>query len=179
MQQAITKDELAALYESQWPALVRTATWLLHDQSLAEEVVQDGFIRLAEHWTRLRDPQAAPAWLRTTVVNLSRGRLRRRSLGRRRQEQASTNHARRFGTTDQSADLLGDGLADGALGAAIRALPLRQRECVVLRFVHDLTVPELAATLGISSGSVKTHLHRALKTLEEAVPSPTEEAGHD
>ena len=52
-----------------------------------------------------------------------------------------------------------------AVLARVRRLPRRQRECVVLRFYADLTVPEIAATLGVAEGSVKSHLHRALAAL--------------
>jgi len=166
MRDPISKAELSALYREHWSSLVRTATWLTGDRSAAEEVVQDAFIRLVEHWHRLRDQGAAPGWLRTTVVNLCRGRLRRRALGRRKIDQAAHEHGRRFGTVDASAEQLGESLIDGPLGQAIGELPLRQRECIVLRFVHDLTVPEVARSLEISDGSAKTHLHRALRTLE-------------
>jgi len=54
-----------------------------------------------------------------------------------------------------------------AVVAALRTLPVRQRECVVLRFYQDCTETEIAQTLGISPGSVKTHLHRAMRTLSD------------
>lgn len=161
MTDPISKQELSALYRSHWASLVGTASWLLGDGPLAEEVVQDSFIRLVEHWHRLDDTAAAGAWLRRTVVNLSRTRVRRLVLGRRKHQLL----AGRTPTTDRSADALGESLLDTDVGAAIRRLSTRQRECIVLRYVHDLGVEEIAATIGVSSGSVKTHLHRALKTL--------------
>jgi len=161
MTQSITKAELAELYRSHWGPLVGTATWLLGDRPLAEEVVQDSFIRLVEHWHRINDPGAAGAWLRRTVVNLSRTRVRRLALGRRKHQLL----AGRTATTDVSAESYGEGLRDGPVGQAISGLPRRQRECVVLRFVHDLSVDEIANTLDVSTGSVKTHLHRGLKAL--------------
>lgn len=164
----LTRSHLIELYEANWSSLLRTATWLLGDRSLAEEVVQDAFIRLVERWFQLDDEAAAPAWLRSTVVNLSRSRLRRFVVGRQKVNLAGSRAQR----ADMSADRLGEELADGELGQAIRALPRRQRECVVLRFVHDLPVAEIAETLSIGSGSVKTHLHRGLKALGEELEGP-------
>lgn len=161
MTRVITKQELTELYRAHWAPLVGTASWLLGDRPLAEEVVQDSFIRLVEHWDRIDDPRAAGAWLRRTVVNLSRSRVRRLVVGRRKHQLL----AGRTSMTDTSAEAFGEGLVDSPVGAAIRQLPRRQRECVVLRFVHDLSVGEIAETLDVSAGSVKTHLHRGLKAL--------------
>lgn len=162
------REQLAELYEANWSSLVRTGAWLLGDSALAEEVVQDAFIRLVEHWHQLNDPLAAPAWLRRTVVNLSRSRMRRFAVGRQKTRLA----AAREQVADFSAQRLGEDLSDGELGAAIRRLPRRQRECVVLRFVHDLAVAEIASTLGIGAGSVKTHLHRGLHSLGNELEDP-------
>lgn len=159
---------LVELYEQHWESLTRTARWLVSDRALAEEVVQDAFIRLVEHWHELRDPAAAPAWLRRTVVNLSRSRIRRLLVGRQKVRLVAAQHS----VADQSALRFGEELTDGELGDAIRLLPRRQRECVVLRYVHDLAVEEIADTLRISAGSVKTHLHRALASLGDAMTTP-------
>lgn len=159
------RDALASLHAEHYRSLVGTAYWILGDSTQAEEIAQDAFVRLAESWDRLKDPGAAPAYLRRTVINLSRSRVRRLMIGRRKRQQvASREQIDRIGAEPSSI-----GLADGDLGVAIRALPPRQRDCVVLRFVHDLTVADIAATLEIGEGSVKTHLHRALKTLGSAL----------
>lgn len=155
------RDALAALHAEHYASLVGTAYWILGDRTLAEEIAQDAFVRLAESWNQLNDHAAAPAWLRRTVINLSRSKIRRLVVGRRKREQVASRAA---ADLTREADGASE-LAHGELGTAIRSLPMRQRECVVLRFVHDLTVADIAITLGVGEGSVKTHLHRALKTL--------------
>lgn len=164
----ISRELLADLYRAHWVSLVGTATWLTGDRQLGEEIAQDAYIRLIEHWSRIKDPLAAPAWLRRTVINLSRTQNRRFAIGRQKRELIGASTA----TSDDSASALGDALANGPLGDAIRKLPRRQRECIVLRFVHDLAVDQIAATLDISAGSVKTHLHRATAQLETALETP-------
>lgn len=164
---ALSPERLVELYERNWTPLVRTAAWLLGDQASAEEVTQDAFVRLVERWYQLDDADAAPAWLRRTVLNLSRSKIRRLVVGRHKRSLVAS----RATAIDTSADHLGDRLVDGDVGDAIRALPRRQAECVVLRFVEDLSVDEIARVLAISAGSVKTHLHRALNTLNSALTS--------
>lgn len=164
------RHALAALHAEHYRSLVGTAYWILGDSAQAEEIAQDAFVRLAESWDRLNDHAAAPAYLRRTVINLSRSKVRRLIVGRRKRDEVGSRTLVDRTTPDQTPI----GLADGDLGTAVRALPLRQRECVVLRFVHDLTIADIAATLGVGEGSVKTHLHRALKTLGTALGEETQ-----
>jgi RNA polymerase sigma-70 factor (sigma-E family) len=147
------------LFRSHYSEMVGLAGLLLNDPGTAEEVVQDAFARfhLARH--RIVDPEREVAYLRSIVCNLARGRLRRWGLERRKQppperdvdvrpDAAEARHRR---------DVVAEGLA---------RLPRRQRECVVLRYWLDLPVRDIAATLGIAEGSVKSHLHRGLAALE-------------
>lgn len=146
------------LYVAHYRSLVRLAWLLLGDRGSAEDAAQDAFVQLHRSWDRLRDPSAAPAYLRSTVVNLARSRLRRRLVARRHAPVPFPNAA--------SAE-------EGAAGrederevlAVLRALPRRQRECLALRYYLDLSEAEIAATLGISTGSVKSHSHRGMAAL--------------
>lgn len=165
----ISRGELAQLYAAHWKPMARAATWLVGNRQSGEEIAQDAFVRLIEHWSTIRDPAAAPAWLRRTVVNLSRSTNRRNAIGR---EKRALAQARVPASATNGAEI-GDRLVDGPLGAAIGSLPRRQRECIVLRFVHDLTVDQIAAALGVGSGSVKTHLHRAILALKEHEGRPS------
>jgi len=158
----IPRATLVALHRQMWEPLARSATWLVGSREVGEELAQDAFVRLIEHWPEINNPEAAPAWLYRTVVNLSRSSNRRRAVGREKRQLAISTTP----LIDQSATLHGDSLAFGALGVAIGQLPTRQRECIVLRFVHDLSVPQIANALDIGTGSVKTHLHRAISKLQ-------------
>ena len=138
--------------------MVRLAAWLVNDVALAEEIVQDAFVRLATTTSDLSTLDSDSAYLRTIVVNLTRTKIRRLAIARRhRPDPAGSSPA---------ADAM---LIDEDLASAVASLPRRQRECVVLRYTVDLAVKEIAETLGISPGSVKSHLHRALATLSRLV----------
>ena len=153
-----TVDPLELLFEEHYRSLVGTARLLLDDPGAAEEVVQEAFARLATGRSRLRDPERAPAYLRSTVLNLARGRLRRRAVARRHPEAAPTSSP----GADEGV-VRGD--ARRRVVAALRDLPRRQREVLVLRFYLDLSEREIAETLGISAGSVKTHASRGIAAL--------------
>lgn len=154
---------LTELYTTHYSTLVGLARVLLRDHGAAEEVVQEAFIRVGASWRGIRDPDRAAAYLRSAVLNQARSRLRRSSVAEERAASA--------GERPPSQDF-GDP-AERALAAdererwlqAIRSLPARQRECVVLRYYLDLSEAEMAKTLRISTGSIKTHLSRGLAAL--------------
>ena len=160
----VTLDADAALeqlYAAHWRSLVRLSVLLLRDQGAAEEVVQDAFVAVHARWSRLRDPDLALAYLRQTVVNRSRSALRHRSVVER--------HAATLRVVD-SPDTTPDSDRREAVLDAMRALPQRQREVLALRYYLDLSEAEIADTLGISRGAVKSHASRgsaALRTLLE------------
>lgn len=153
---------VTALYGAHYRPLVRLAALLLHDVAAAEEVVQEAFIGLHGRWSGLRDSGAALGYLRRSVVNGSRSALRHRDVVER--------HAPAAGVDGASAE-------EGALAAlerqavvqAVRALPARQREAMVLRYYADLSEEETATAMGISRGSVKTHTSRGLAAVREAL----------
>ena len=147
--------ELELLYERQFPDLVRLASLLLDDRSAAEEVVQDAFVRALISWRTIRDPERAPAFLRSAVLNGARSRLRRWAVARRHPQ----------GVHDRVESDESRSVAHQAMVAALRGLPTRQRESVVLRYYLDLPEREIAQVMGVSAGSVKTHLHRGLQAL--------------
>ena len=148
---------LEQLYAGQYAALVRLAVLLLRDQGLAEDVVQDSFIAMHRRWDRV-DPAKAPAYLRQTVVNRSRSALRHRSVVARHRPDRLADGA----PADESV-LHAEGRA--AVLDALADLPTRQREVLVLRYYLDLSEADIAATLGISRGAVKSHASRAAAAL--------------
>jgi RNA polymerase sigma-70 factor (sigma-E family) len=149
---------LAALFHEHYAALVRLAALLVDDPGAAEEVVQEAFVGLFRRWDRLHDPAAAPGYLRATVVNRSRSRLRHRAVRRRHRAEALPD-----APSAEAGALARD--EEHAVLVAVARLPRRQRECLVLRYYLDLGQSETAAALGISEGSVKSHTHRALAAL--------------
>ncbi len=152
-----------ALFRADYRRLVGLARLLVDDTEQAEEVVQEAFIALHRNWHRLRDPGAAASWLRAAVVNGSRGRLRRRATARRHLRSVEPSLAQ--GPDDRA--VLSD--EHRAVAVALRTLPERQRACLALRFYDDLTETQIAEALGISAGSVKTHVHRGMAALAAAL----------
>lgn len=150
---------LAALHRAHYRDLVRLAGLLLHDRGASEEVVQDAFVQLQLRWRRLRDQEKAAAWLRSAVLNGARSRIRHLDVRRRHQPPPS-------GSAESAEDTTLAGDARSRMVAALRTLPTRQREAVVLRYYLELSEAEMADAMGISAGSVKTHLHRGLHALQ-------------
>lgn len=146
------------LYAAHYRRLVRLSALLVRDPETAEEVVQDAFVAMHGRWRRLRDPQQGLAYLRQTVVNRSRSVLRRRAVEARHPPDPVRDRA---GADEQA---LATERRDRVLDA-LRALPDRQREVLVLRYYLDLSETEIAQTLGISRGAVKSHASRGAASL--------------
>ena len=153
---------VTVLYQSHYVALVREATLLVGDFATAEDVVQDSFIALHRAWWRVRDTSSALFYLRRSVINKSRSVLRRRAVADR--------HPLLPEPALPSAEDSALAVAQlSAVRAALRALPVRQREVLVLRYYADLPETQIAAVMGISRGSVKAHAARARDTLRTAL----------
>ena len=148
-------EAVTQIYTAHYRSLVRLSALLVRDGQAAEEIVQDSFIAMHGAWRRLRDPDRALAYLRQAVVNRSRSWLRRR--------QVADKYAPRPMPDMASAE-------DGAMGAlehqaviaALRKLPERQREVLVLRYYADLSEADIAEAIGVSRGAVKSHASRGL-----------------
>ena len=147
------------LYEERHAELVRFATFIMGDVHAAEDVTQEAFMRVYDAWDRLDDHDKAVAYLRVTIVNLSRGRHRRRMVAERKQQP----HLMVVPSAED--DAMGR-VGRSAVLAAVAALPSRQRACVVMRHWLRMTEGEIATTLDVSVGSVRTHNKRGLETLE-------------
>jgi RNA polymerase sigma-70 factor (sigma-E family) len=155
--QAVTE-----LYARHYRGLVRLSTLLLRDPWAAEEVVQDAFVAMHGAWRRLREEDKALAYLRRTVVNRSRSALRHRAV----RERYATVEEGYLPSAEAGAMTRLD--ADAVL-VALRALPVRQREALVLRYWADLPEAEVAAAMRVSKGSVKTHTSRGLSALRASL----------
>ena len=149
------------LFREHATALVRLARLFVDDRNAAEDLVQEAFLRLRRSAHRIEQPSKAAAYLRSIVLNLARDHNRRGLVSLRHREAARTDVDPAL--VDEGLELRED---QASVVTAIRALPLRQRDCVVLRYYLELPVAEIAETLGLSANSVKTHLSRALDRLE-------------
>lgn len=141
----LTFDEL---YRARYHSMVRLAYVLVDTAEDAEQVVQDAFIGLYKRFDRVEQPTA---YLRTSVVNGARKMLRRRRVMRRTPSEA-----------EPTGELAFDHTFD-----AIRRLPVQQRQLIALRYEQQLTDAEIAATLSMPIGTVKSRLHRAIITLRK------------
>lgn len=154
------RQRVTALYEAHAPGLVKLAKIMLGDQSQAEDVVQDAFLGLYRMWPKLHDQDRALGYLRTSVLNGCRAAHR----GRTRRDRALLffQKADDIASAEEST-LIGE--ANRAVMAAIRALPARQREAVVLRYYLDLSEAQAAEAMHVARGTVKSATSRGLAAL--------------
>ena len=150
------------LYSEHYRALVRLAALLVRDTPTAEEVVQDSFVAMHGGWQRLRDTEKALAYLRQSVVNRSRSVLRHRTVVDKNLQKAPPD----MPSAEHGALVL---LERSAVVAALRGLPDRQREAIVLRYYADLSEAGIATAMGISRGAVKSHTARGMTALRAAL----------
>ena len=134
---------VTVLYQMHYRSLVRLATLLVSDLATAEDIVQDAFATMHDMWHALPDTGAALRHLRRLVVRLSRSAPRLQTAG---------------GTETP-------GLPGSAVLSALQALPVRQREVLVLRYFADLPEAEIASATGMSTAAVRSHAARAMSSL--------------
>jgi len=152
---------VTALYQAHALGMIRLAHIMLGDRASAEDVVQEAFYGLYRRWSALADTGNAIAYVRSSVLNGCRSVLRRQSRSRDRADgqQAAP-------PPEVSAEAAAITLEERQeVLRAMRRLPARQREALVLRFYLDLSAEESAATMGIGPGSVRSAIHRGLASL--------------
>ena len=158
------RQAVSALYEAHAVGLIRLAIVMLGDRPAAEDVVQEAFCGLYRRWGQLDDPGNAQRYVRSAVLNGCRSALRR--LHR---ESRSARPDEWLETSESAEALALVNAEHQAVLAALRRLPARQREALVLRFYLDLPEPEIARSMGISPGTVKSTTSRALAALGRLV----------
>jgi RNA polymerase sigma factor (sigma-70 family) len=176
----VTAAAVTALYAEHALGLVRLAVVVTGDRAAAEDIVQDAFLGLYRRWDQLPDMTAPLAYLRVSVMNGCRTALRRRSRvgvwssGGPGGEQAETELdwlGGLTGTVESAEASVLHGEEQRTVAAALRKLPRRQLEAVVLRYYLDLSIEESAQIMRVSPGTVKSATHRALaavgRTLKE------------
>jgi RNA polymerase sigma-70 factor (sigma-E family) len=151
-------QRVSVLYQTHALALVKLAFLMTGDQPTAEDVVQDAFLGLTRRWRSLQDQDNALGYLRTSVLNGCRSvhRVRFRRQGITLEAPPDTASAE---------DLAILGEVNSQVLVAIRRLPARQREAVVLRYYLDMTEDQAARAMGVSRGTVKSATSRGLAAL--------------
>jgi RNA polymerase sigma-70 factor (sigma-E family) len=152
------------LFRAHHLELVRLAVLIVGDLSTAEDVVQDAFEQLHRRWRTLRKQSSALDYARSAVLNGSRSVLRRRSVARRHEARIVT-----LRRPDADAAVLFEQRTE--LIEAFRALSARQREVLALRYYVDMSVADVAATLHVSEGTVRSTASRGLDALARILPS--------
>jgi RNA polymerase sigma-70 factor (sigma-E family) len=158
-------DAVASLFRTHHRRLVGLASLLCDDRATAEDVVQEAFAGLYRRWWQLRDPHSAVAYLNRAVVNGGRDHLRR---GRR----SSASFLRLAPQSEELPSAEQDVVTSdeaGRLWQAITRLPRRQRQVLVLRYYLDQSEAEIAETLNVARGSVKSHASRGLAALARSM----------
>lgn len=153
-------DQMRDFYDRCHADMVRFAAFLTGRVDAAEDVAQEAFIRVFAAWDRIDDPGRAEAYLKTTVVNLVRG-------DHRREQTAERNNEPHLVIVSSAEDDAIDELTRQRVLDAVATLPLRQRACVVMRHWMRMTESEIAETLELSVGSVRTHAKRGTKALQQ------------
>jgi RNA polymerase sigma-70 factor (sigma-E family) len=152
------RQQVTALYRAHALGLVRLAVLMVGDQPTAEDVVQEAFLGLYRRWPALKDPERALAYARSSVLNGCRMALRARF----RRDKIAVAAPDDIESAEATA-LLGE--ASREVIAALRRLPARQREAVVLRYYLDMTEIQAAQAMRVSRGTVKSATSRGLAAL--------------
>ncbi|MEV4335391.1 sigma-70 family RNA polymerase sigma factor [Streptomyces sp. NPDC049597] len=152
---------VARLFDQHYPSMLRLAALLGADDP--ENIAAEAYYQMYRKWRKLRDAESAEAYLRSIVCNLTRMRIRHLQVARRHTEAPPTDWI----TSAENSALLRDD--QRVLLEALQQLPTRQREALVLRHWMGLKEGEIAAAMGISAGSVKTHTSRGLAALTQAM----------
>ena len=164
-----TADGFAAVFNAHHQRAVRLAYLLVGDHQLAEDIVGDVFAKVYVQWKKGRIDNVG-AYLRRAVANQANSKLRRRYLERR-------EASRRTGD-ERGVRLVDDQAADHDLvWQAVQQLPERQRAAVVLRYFEDLSEADIADTLGVSVGTVKSQVSRGLDRLQELLGASASQGG--
>ena len=167
-----TRDrEVAALFDEHYDGLCRLAFVIMGDAHLAEEIVMEALLKTFTGWGRIRDRSQAPAYLKRSVINLCRSRIRRKGIEARVNAQAHYMEQMKPPEWDPQRHETARELWD-----AVRELPPRQRACIVLHYEQGLPDSEIAQILDVSTGTVRAQLSRARDKLQTMLADTREVA---
>jgi RNA polymerase sigma-70 factor (sigma-E family) len=163
----IPASRLGELYERHVDAATRLAYLLTGDNSVAEDLVQEAFVRLSGRFVHLRNEGAFPAYLRKTIVNLANAHFRRRASETRTLRRRAGMRERLV----EDADLA----SRETLRRALLSLPPRQRAALVLRYFEDLSEAQTAEILRCPVGTVKSMVSRGVNALRTQMAQEVDE----
>lgn len=152
-------DDFAHFYLKEYRPLVTLGVALTGSQSEAEELVQEALLRVCARWQRIATYERPGAFARRVLVNLATSRMRRLAAEARALGRMQRHAARSSQKTEPSSPETGE------LWAAVRSLPRRQAQVLVLYYAEDRLTSEIAAILGCSEGTVRTHLQAGRRSL--------------
>ena len=155
------KAEFDEFFAASWDPCLRAVAASTGNMTLAEDQIAEAFARAWASWHKVSRHPAPRAWVVRTALNAGASWWQRRS-----KETALTSH------DIAAADSQGNGL-DTAVLTALRRLPARQREVIVLRVFLDLDIDTTARQLGIAPGTVRAHLSRAMTALRNELAAVT------
>ena len=161
----VSRGEVAALYVRSCPRLIGVLASMGGSCAEAEDVAQDAYVRLLQHWSKVRSYDDPEAWVRGVAVRLLISRHRRAKVARLGLDRL------RGEAKESQPDVLVDGVA---ISAALRSLPVSQRAVVVLHHVLDLPVGQVAEELQVPVGTVKSRLSRGRAALVALLYDPEE-----
>jgi RNA polymerase sigma-70 factor, ECF subfamily len=150
------REAFTAFFLAEYPRMVRTVYLIVHDHGRAEEIAQDAFEQLLDHWETVSGYEQPGAWVRRVAIRMA---VR---VGKRERLRPLLERRSRTGTDE----LAVEGTSDEVL-AAVRTLPTNQRVAVVLHYFEDRPVAEIADALGCAPATARVHLHKARQRLAE------------
>ncbi len=154
-QRTSDREAFSWFFTAEYPQVVRLLTVVMNDRALAEDLAQEAFVRLFQHWGKVSRYESPEAWVRRVALN--RAFSWRRREGKRR-------HLERI--ADDTEDAAPEPLAGRVdVLRAVRALPPRDRALVALYHLEDRPMSEVADVLGLREGAAKVALHRARRRL--------------
>lgn len=155
------RDKMAALYEENADAATRLAYVLTGDQALAQDLVQEAFVRVFSRFAERRDPDSFESYLRATVINLARSHWRRRTSER--------GYLKSQRPAQAVQDFAPDVAERDAIWSALMTLPRRQRGALYLRYYEDLSEQQVADCLACSLPAARSLLLRGRKAINEVM----------
>lgn len=149
-----------SFYLDEYPQIVAVAAGLTGDRAAAEDIAQEALSRAWARWAKVSSYDKPGAWVRRVAINLATSRARKLA------NETTTRTKLKLHTPTSVAPVE---LPDESLWEEVRKLPKRQAQAVALHYINDLPLDEIAAVMGCSVGTVKTHLHRARTALADAL----------